>query len=326
MEIKRRISEAKRGKPSPLRGRALPPEHRAKIAASARGRKHSEETKKKLSEIAKKQERRTGYKPSEETRRKMSKAAKGRRHTAETRKKMSASHIGKKLSEETRRRMSEAAKKQPKRTGWKHSEATKKKISEKAKQRVYTQEFGRRVSARLKKRYETHPGTFTGRKHTEESKRKISEAKKGSAGTFTGRKHSEESKQKMSDAGTGRKHMLSTRARISRSLGGMGDWFRMETHRERYYQDTQSKRVRKRDNYTCEACGQRMRESDMHCHHIVPKAKWWRIEHYPDEWCATLCNSCHKVTGLQKGPIQFPVASDGSSQSKIPDFIPEDAE
>jgi group I intron endonuclease len=102
--------------------------------------KHSEETRKKISEKAK------GRVPSEETRKKIGKANKGKlikdknpmygkHHTEESRKKLSESHKGNKnsmrLSEEARKKVSEAMKgnKNPM-YGTHHTGEEKRKISE----------------------------------------------------------------------------------------------------------------------------------------------------------------------------------------------------
>ena len=87
------------------------------------GRKHSEETKKKISEAHK------GKKLSEEHRKKLSEAVKGtnnpnygKKLSEEHRKKLSEAHKGKKLSEEHRKKIGEANK------GRKLSEESRKKI------------------------------------------------------------------------------------------------------------------------------------------------------------------------------------------------------
>ena len=98
--------------------------------APNKGKKFSEETKRKISEKTR------GKKRSEETKRKISEAKKGKNnpmfgktHSEEVCKKLSESHKGKHPSEETRRKLSESHKGKP------HpiSEETKKKISEKMK-------------------------------------------------------------------------------------------------------------------------------------------------------------------------------------------------
>ena len=73
------------------------------------GKKHTEETKQKMSEAHK------GKKHTEETKQKMSDSHKGenspmygKKHSEEVKQKMSEAHKGKKLSEETKQKMSEA--------------------------------------------------------------------------------------------------------------------------------------------------------------------------------------------------------------------------
>ena len=82
------------------------------------GYKHSEETRRKISEANK------GKTLSEEARRKISEANKGKPLSEEHRRKIGEARKGKKHSEESRRKMSEAQK------GKKHSEETRRKISE----------------------------------------------------------------------------------------------------------------------------------------------------------------------------------------------------
>ena len=65
-----------------------------------------------------------GKKPSEETKKKIGEAHKGKKRSKETKKKMSESHKGKKSSEETKNKISEANK------GKKPSEESRKKMSE----------------------------------------------------------------------------------------------------------------------------------------------------------------------------------------------------
>ena len=93
-------------------GRKLPErseEHRRKLSEAAKGRKLSEETRRKMSEAKRKLPER-----SEEHRRNISEALKGRKLSEETRRKMSEAKKGRKFTEEHRRKISEARKKNQK--------------------------------------------------------------------------------------------------------------------------------------------------------------------------------------------------------------------
>lgn len=81
------------------KGRKHTEETKRKIAAKSKGRKHSDEARRKMSEANK------GKKLSEETKRRMSQSRKGRVHSEETRRRMSESAKGKKLSEERKRKI-----------------------------------------------------------------------------------------------------------------------------------------------------------------------------------------------------------------------------
>lgn len=67
-----------------MKGKKHSDETRRKMSEVAKGRKHSEESKRKMSEAKKKQ--------SDETRRKISEALSGRKHSTETRRKQSEIH------------------------------------------------------------------------------------------------------------------------------------------------------------------------------------------------------------------------------------------
>jgi len=96
-----------------LRGRKLSEEHKKKISEARKGKHHSEEIKKKMSE-AKKGNKNPAKRP--EVREKMSKAHQGKKLSEETKKKLREINkkfpikywLGKKLSEETKRKMSES--------------------------------------------------------------------------------------------------------------------------------------------------------------------------------------------------------------------------
>jgi hypothetical protein len=95
-----------------------------------KGRKHSEETKKKISEAVLGEKNhnygKKGKPMSEETKKKLLEAKLGKKHSEETKQKISEANKGKKHSEESKRKMSEAKLGKPNPM----SEETKKKISE----------------------------------------------------------------------------------------------------------------------------------------------------------------------------------------------------
>ena len=92
--------------------------------ASFYGKKHTEEYKKKMSELL------TGRTLSEETKRKLSESHKGKTHTEETKRKLSEIGKGKAKPEGFSEKISQALK------GRAISENAKQKLSEKAKQRI----------------------------------------------------------------------------------------------------------------------------------------------------------------------------------------------
>ncbi len=134
-----------------------------------------------------------GYKHSEESKKKMSEAKKGKKHTEESKKKMSDAKKGKKmkpLSEETKKKLSDAKKGKKIKP---FTEETKKKMSEakKGKKMKPHSEEAKKKMSEAKKGY----------KHTEEAKRKLSEVNKG-------KKHIEATKRKISEALKGEKSYL----------------------------------------------------------------------------------------------------------------------
>ena len=140
--------------------------------APMEGRKHSQETKDRMSETRKN--------ISDETRKYLSDINKGKIMSDETKKKISISNIGKKHSEESKLLMSKSL------MGHKVSEETRINMSNSGKLRPPMSEITRNKIAE----------TSRGRKHTEETKKQM-------AINATGKKHTEESKQKMSEAKLG---------------------------------------------------------------------------------------------------------------------------
>ena len=133
------------------------------------GFKHSEETRKKISENNARYWQ--GKTLSEKTRKKMSESRKGKKLSEETRKKMSESRkgennpmYGKTFSEETRKKMSKSRKGENNPMyGKRHSEETRKKMSEALKGKTHSEETRKKMSESKK-----------GKTRSEETRKKIS--------------------------------------------------------------------------------------------------------------------------------------------------------
>ena len=142
------------------------------------GRKHTEESKRKISKSKK------GVPPSEKQQAGWERQ-KGRKLSKKTKFRMRLAHINRPpITEETRNKISEGRK------GKKHTEESKRKIG-KSKKGIPPSEKAKRQLIKL------HESNI-GRKHTEESKIKMSESTKGT-------KFSEEHKKKLSEIAKNRK-------------------------------------------------------------------------------------------------------------------------
>ncbi len=153
-KTRKKMSEARNGRPAWNKGKRLSEEHKRKLSESQKGEKscwfgknHSEEHKQKIGESQKDKilseehkrkigEAHKGKNISEEHKKRISDALRGEKNhnygkvfPKETRRKMSEAGKGKKLSEETRKKMSESHKgKRNHFYGEKHSEETKMKM------------------------------------------------------------------------------------------------------------------------------------------------------------------------------------------------------
>lgn len=115
-ETLKKMSEAKKGKPSPHKGKKLSKEMIEKLRESHKN--ISVETRRRMSESRK------GKHPSEETRRKMSLLMKGRIFSEEHKKKISESKMGHSISDGMREMLISIN------LGKKHTEETRRKMSE----------------------------------------------------------------------------------------------------------------------------------------------------------------------------------------------------
>ena len=228
-----------------------------------RGRKHSEETKNKMSEISKNMSEEirskisktlTGRKLSEATIQKMSKSLTGRKHTEETKRKIGKAHKGKIVSEESKHKMSEAHK------GTICSEETKSKISLANK----------------------------GQKRSDEFKRNLSKAmmgkNKGERSAWFGKKHSKETLAKMSKANGGKNN---------------GSWKGGISYEPYCQKFTYKLKEQIREKYSrrCFLCGKTEKENHrkLDVHHIDYNKNQGCDEH---EWkLVPVCISCHGITG-----------------------------
>lgn len=176
-----------------------------------KGRKHTEETRKKVSEAGK------GRIHSDETKLKMSQSAKGRKKSAEQIGKMRA----RKHTEESKLKMSVSQQ------GRICSDETKAKMSETRKGKMKPAGFGDKISAALKGKPKPPM--------SEELKRQISEKLKGRPSPRKGKvgsyKHSDEAKEKIRESNRTRTVTEETRAKISAANRATYDQ-RMATRRQ----------------------------------------------------------------------------------------------
>ncbi len=171
-----------KGEKSPFYGRKLSKEHREKLKQSHKNRIISEETKKNIGKSKIGNKNMLGKKHSEETKKLMSEKAKGRTMSEETKKKLSEKRKGFIHKEEAKQKMREARKRNPGSSmlGKKHTEEWKKEHSRKMKEnnpfkgKNHTEETRKIISEKTKGRVAPNKG----KPHSEETKKKISEIRK----------------------------------------------------------------------------------------------------------------------------------------------------
>lgn len=139
--------------------------------------------------------------------------------------------------------------------------------------------------------------SFKGRKHTKESNEKNRRA-------HLGRKLSDEHRRKIAVAATGRKHSESTRKKLSEMHRGEKSPFwkggisaANRTKRANIMSGPKYKRWRrrvfKRDNYTCQNCGER--GGELHADHIKSFIDYPTLRFRISNG-RTLCKVCHQKT------------------------------
>jgi len=255
--------------------------------------------------------RHKGFKHSEETKRKISESHKGIFLSEEHRKKLSESHKGntnkrgKHISKEAKRKIGENSKEMWKRPGFK--ERMSKKFSEILKGHPTSKETKRKISEAQKGKkghwYGTHLSDETKRKISENAKTNPNFGMKGKhlvawnkgltketdervrryGGKQKGIIFSEERRKKMSEAKEGL-----TGEKSNHWLGGISfDPYTPD------FNGNFKRKIRKRDNYKCMICGKPQKElkRQLDVHHI----DYNKLNSFPQN-CVSLCISCHMKT------------------------------
>jgi hypothetical protein len=237
--------------------------------------KHSEETKRKIGMAIK------GRKLSEEHKKKISIARMGnigywvgKKLSIETKIKMSISHKGKKLSEEHKRKIGE------KRKGHLVSIETRQKIRKGLKGYKHTDEFKEKCRK-----------NSIGKKFSKETREKLSIISKASGCIENTRKYHfpTGTKWKMSEEAIKNITTFRTRGKDHWNWKGGATpkniMIRMSTANKNW-----RKAVFSRDNYTCQECGKR--GVKINAHHIKPFAVYPELRFLVENGI-TLCKKCH---------------------------------
>lgn len=140
-------------------GRKHTEETKRKIGAAHKGRKATPEAKANMSRAQKGNKNHLGHKHSEEAKRKIGEASLGNKRW-----------LGRKHTEETKQKMSAAKKGKP---GHKHTEETKRKISTAQKGRVFSEEHRKKIGLA-----ELGNKKHLGHKHSKETRHKLSQMDK----------------------------------------------------------------------------------------------------------------------------------------------------
>lgn len=215
---------------------------------------------------------------TEETRKKISKGLIGRICSEETRQKLRIAHKGRSFSEETKTRMSEAAK------GKFVSQETRGKMSA-AKKECTPWNKGKSMPEKTRLAInKANKGNqyCKGFQHSEETKKKLSIIRMGHPGYTKGKIgiHSKEGLQKIAEAHKGSKN---------NNWNGGSTPIIYRIRNSLRYKEWRLK-IFKRDDYTCQICGNR--GGKLCAHHIFNFSKFANLRFF--NWNGiTLCGSCH---------------------------------
>ena len=264
-----------------------------------------------------------GHVPTEETRKKLSESAKrrgvvppsnlGKIFTDEHRDKIRQGNIGRVVSDETKKKISAALKGKPTGRRRENYRPTKEIIMKSVESRkgyrhsVETRSKMRETALRIGKK----APTMLGKKHSDEAKKKMSDAKKDIAKpSQKGRKHTEESRAKMSAAHKGksatwniglkRTEEAKAKMRSKRALqvGPKCSAWKGGISFEPYNTDwtkTLKRIIRERDHYTCQLCSALQEETTHPVHHID-----YEKNNCDTKNLITLCVSCHSKTNSNR--------------------------
>ena len=170
--------------------------------------------------------------------------------------------------------------------GFKHSEEAKEKMRQARLGFHWSEEMKEKLS-------KAHKGNVTwmkGKKHTQESKDKVSKSKTGvKLPPFT-----EEHKFKISQAIKGKGFYRPTGENHHKWKGGITSDNKKEREK---FRTTIIPQVLKRDDYTCQSCGEK--GCVLHVHHIKSFVGYLDGRLDIDN-CITLCRSCHYFVTFNK--------------------------